>query len=118
MAPLHTRRPLPPILGAWSRGHYWLPSALECGGVQASWANITRVGLVASSRVGGGAVAREQRVFLTSLACGASRFAPAVREHGGGENALQWGLDVSVRAEDCRQPVPLGLAGQGVSNTI
>jgi predicted transposase YbfD/YdcC len=37
----------------------------------------------------------EQRFFLTSLPCDAMRFAQAVREHWGVENALQWVLDVT-----------------------
>ena len=44
----------------------------------------------------------ERRFFLTSLPCDAIRFAQAVREHWGGENALHGVLDVSFRVDDCR----------------
>ena len=70
--------------------------------MKGSWANITSVGLVEAQREVGGAVAIEQRYFLTSLPCDAVRFARAVRQHWGVENALHWVLDVSVREDDCR----------------
>jgi predicted transposase YbfD/YdcC len=82
--------------------HYWITSDIECLGVKGSWANITSVGLVESQRDVGGAVSIEQRYFLTSLPCDAVRFAQAVRQHWGVENALHWVLDVSFREDDCR----------------
>lgn len=82
--------------------HYWITSGIECLGVKGSWANITSVDLVESQRDVGGEVSIEQRYFLTSLACDAVRFAQAVREHWGVENALHWVLDVSFREDDCR----------------
>jgi predicted transposase YbfD/YdcC len=82
--------------------HYWITSDIECLGVRGSWANITSVGLVESHREVGGEVSIEQRFFLTSLPCDAVRFAQAVREHWGVENALHWVLDVSFREDDCR----------------
>lgn len=82
--------------------HYWITSDIECLGVKGSWAKITRVGLVESHREVGGAVSIEQRFFLTSLPGDAVRFAQAVREHWGVENALHWVLDVSFREDDCR----------------
>jgi len=82
--------------------HYWITSDIECLGVRGSWANITSVGLVESHREVGGEVSSEQRLFLTSLPCDAVRFAQAVREHWGVENALHWVLDVSFREDDCR----------------
>jgi predicted transposase YbfD/YdcC len=82
--------------------HYWMTSDIECLGVKASWANIASVGLVESSREVGGKVSMEQRFFLTSLSCDAIRFAQAVREHWGVENALHWVLDVSFHEDDCR----------------
>src|SRR5262249_60197469 len=60
------------------------------------------VGLVESHREVGGEVSSEQRFFLTSLPCDVVRFAQAVREHWGVENALHWVLDVSFREDDCR----------------
>jgi len=82
--------------------HYWITSEIECLGVKGSWANITSVGLVEAQREVGGTVAIEQRYFLTSLPCDAVRFAQAVRQHWGVENALHWVLDVSFREDDCR----------------
>jgi predicted transposase YbfD/YdcC len=70
--------------------------------VKGSWANITSVGLVESHRDVGGEVSIEQRFFLTSLPCEVVRFAQAVREHWGVENALQWVLDVSFREDEGR----------------
>ena len=82
--------------------HYWITSDIECLGVKGSWANIASVGLVESHREVGGEVSSEQRFFLTSLPCDAVRFAHAVRQHWGVENALHWVLDVSFREDDCR----------------
>jgi predicted transposase YbfD/YdcC len=82
--------------------HSWSTSDIECLGVKGSWANITSAGLVESHREVGGAVSIEQRLFLTSLPCDAVRFAQAVRQHWGVENALHWVLEVSFREDDCR----------------
>ena len=82
--------------------HDWLTADIACLGVQASWAHIASVGLVESHREVGGEVAIEQRLFLTALPGDVVGFAQAVREHWGGEQALQWVLDVSVREDDCR----------------
>jgi predicted transposase YbfD/YdcC len=81
---------------------YWITSDIECLGVKGSWANSARVGLGESQREVGGEVSSEQRLFLTSLPSVAVRFAPAVRQHWGVENALQWVLDVSLREDDWR----------------
>jgi predicted transposase YbfD/YdcC len=82
--------------------HYGMTAAMECLGVQASWAHSTRVGLVEAHREVGGEVSLAQRLFLTSLPGDVVRFAQAVREHWGVENALQWVLDVSFREDECR----------------
>jgi predicted transposase YbfD/YdcC len=82
--------------------NYWITADIECLGVKGSWAHIASVGLVESHREVGGAVSSEQRFFLTSLPCDAVRFAQAVRQHWGVENALHWVLDVSFREDDCR----------------
>lgn len=82
--------------------HYWITSDIECLGVKGSWAKIASVGLVEAHREVGGEVSIEQRFFLTSLPDDAVRFAQAVREHWGVENALHWVLDVSFREDDCR----------------
>jgi len=82
--------------------HYWITSDIECLGVKASWANVTSVGMVESSREVGGEVVMEQRFCLTSLPGDAMCFAQAVREHWGVENSLHWVLDVSFREDECR----------------
>jgi predicted transposase YbfD/YdcC len=56
--------------------------------VKGSWTTIASVGLVEAHRDVRGEVSIEQRLFLTSLPCDAVRFAQAVREHWGVDNAL------------------------------
>ena len=50
----------------------------------------------------GNEVEIETRYFLTSLPADGGRFAQAVRQHGGIENAGHWGLDVSCDEDACR----------------
>jgi predicted transposase YbfD/YdcC len=82
--------------------HSWITSDIECLGVKGSWAKIASVGLVEAHRAVGDAVSIEQRFFFTSLPADAVRFAQAVREHWGVENARHWVLEVSFREDDCR----------------
>jgi predicted transposase YbfD/YdcC len=88
--------------GRLERRDYGITADIACLGVKGSWANIASVGLVESHRDMGGAVSSEQRFFSTSLSGDVVRFAQAVREHWGVENALHWVLDVSFREDDCR----------------
>lgn len=88
--------------GRLATRHYWSTSDMECWGVQASWANIARVGLGESHREVGGAISSEQRFCLTALPWAAQQFAQAVRGHWGVENSLHGVLDVSCREDDGR----------------
>ena len=56
--------------------------------MKGSWTTMASVGLVEAHRDVRGEVSIEQRLFLTSLPCDAVRFAQAVREHWGVDNAL------------------------------
>jgi predicted transposase YbfD/YdcC len=81
---------------------YWITSAIAWLGATASWANLRSVGMVESRREIGETVQIDTRYFLTSLPAQAVRFAQAVRQHWGSENALHGVLDVSFQEDACR----------------
>jgi predicted transposase YbfD/YdcC len=56
--------------------------------------NLAMIGMVESRVERNGAVAREQRYYLSSAKLDAQTFAAAVRAHWGVENRLHWVLDV------------------------
>ena len=81
---------------------YWITSEIEGLGAKASWSNLQSVGMVESRREIGDTVQIDTRYFLTSLPAQAVRFAHAVRQHWGVENALHGVLDVSFQEDACR----------------
>jgi predicted transposase YbfD/YdcC len=81
---------------------YWLTSDIAWCGAKASWANLQSIGMVEARRERGDTVQSDTRYFLTSLPAHAVRFAHAVRQHWGVENALPGVLDVSFQEAACR----------------
>lgn len=62
-----------------------------------------------SRREVGDTVQSDTRYFLTSLPAQGARFAQAVRQHWGIENALHWVLDVCFDEDACRIRKDTGL---------
>jgi predicted transposase YbfD/YdcC len=81
---------------------YGITSAIAWLGATASWANLPSVGMVESCREIGATVQSDTRYVLTSLPAHAVRFAHAVRQHWGVENALHGVLEVAFQEDACR----------------
>jgi len=88
--------------GRMDTRRYGITSDIEWLRAQASWSHRHRVGMVEARRARGDRVQIDTRDFLTSLPVHAVRFAHAVRQHWGVENALHGGLDVSCQEDACR----------------
>jgi predicted transposase YbfD/YdcC len=91
-----------PVDGAHGRietRRYWITSDIAWLGAKASWAKLHSIGMVESCRAVGETGQVETRDCLTSLPAQGVRFAQAVRQHWGMENALPWVLDVSCNDE-------------------
>jgi predicted transposase YbfD/YdcC len=81
---------------------YWIPSAIDCLGATAAWANLHSLGMVESRREHGEKVESERRYALVSLPADGVRFSEAVRQHWGVENQVHGVLEVSC-AEEARR---------------
>jgi predicted transposase YbfD/YdcC len=88
--------------GRMETRRYWITSQIEWLGAQASWAHLPSVGMVESRREIGATVPIDTRYFLTALPAQGIRFAQAVRQHWGIENALHGVLDVAFNEDACR----------------
>lgn len=69
---------------------------------QDRWAGLESFGLVIRTSICNGKETTESRYYISSLPLGVKRFANAVRNHWGIENACHWCLDVTFREDDLR----------------
>ncbi len=66
------------------------------------WKGLKTIGVVTSVRVRDGKETIEIRYYISSLDMDVKRFARAVREHWGIENACHWSLDITYREDESR----------------
>jgi predicted transposase YbfD/YdcC len=77
--------------GRIERRTYYMTDEIDWLAQKAEWPGLKSIGMVKSrvENVQSGAVSQESRYFISSLPCGASRFAYAVRQHWGVES-MHW----------------------------
>ena len=80
----------------------WVLDALDILDEKEAWKDLHSLVRVRSARVIGEKRSLQDRFFISSLPCDASRLLKAVRAHWGIENGLHWTLDVAFREDDCR----------------
>ncbi len=67
------------------------------------WPGLKSVAMVESIRETGGEIARETRLYITSLTIATALLGPAIRSHWAIENSLRWILDmVFIRDDECQ----------------
>lgn len=66
------------------------------------WRDLRTIAMVVSEVTQSGKATREQRYYIGSLPCDATRVARAIRSHWSVENNLHWVLDVVFREDESR----------------
>jgi predicted transposase YbfD/YdcC len=81
---------------------YFLTADIDWFEDKKLWRGLRSVGLVESIRQVGENTSTERRLYLSSLAPNAERFAEAVRRHWGVENCVHWSMDVTFGEDQSR----------------
>ena len=66
------------------------------------WPGLKAVAMVESTREIRGAVEKDTRIYITSLAMIATLLGPVIRSHWAIENSLHWVMDMIFRDDECR----------------
>lgn len=75
---------------------------LECLAEPEQWKGLRSFVVLESERMVGAAIAREHRLYISSLAPDAERLAGAIRSHWAVENRLHWVMDVIFNDDQMR----------------